>query len=132
MIGGRSTKKNAVGEKTSSRSNTDLTDVKFRNAPIHAPKQTVTIDSGKYWKCVCSIKWIRRIPNAITHNTKKIDNELPFSASTAFGGEVLVVGEVVFGASVEMFLISIALARVTFMIADGVTFLSRPMEALTS
>lgn len=47
-MGGRSTKKNAVGENTSSRSNTVFTEVKFRKRPIRAPKQTVTILSGKY------------------------------------------------------------------------------------
>lgn len=73
------------------------------------------------------------MPRAMTHNTKKIDSELPFSASTAFGGAVLVVvGEVVFGVSVVRFRISTGLLKVTFMIADGVTFFSRLTLAFTS
>lgn len=57
MIGGRRTRKNAVGENTSSRSKTAVfTEVQFKKNPIKAPKHTVTLDSGKYWKCVCSIK----------------------------------------------------------------------------
>lgn len=130
IIGGKRTRKKAVGEKTSSRSNTLLTDVKFSINPMRAPRQTVTIDSGRYWKWVCSIKWIRRMPKAMTHKTKNIDNELPFSASTAFwviGGATVVVVVVVVvvvelvvvsGAWEVTLMLSVALLKVT-LDADG-------------
>ena len=56
MIGGNRTKKKAVGEKISSRSKTSLMLVKLRMKPIKAPKTMVTMDSGKYWKFVCSMQ----------------------------------------------------------------------------
>lgn len=57
MIGGRSTRKKAVGEKTSSRFEFAiyLSDSKFISSPISAPKHTTTILSGKYWNPVSNI-----------------------------------------------------------------------------
>lgn len=68
MIGGSKTRKKAVGENTSSLSKTVLTEVKLRKRPMSAPvkgetgsdlvggvklsaikpRQTVTMDSGRY------------------------------------------------------------------------------------
>lgn len=91
MIGGSNTKKKAVGEKTCSRFQFDSfwSDNKLMSRPMSAPKNTTTIDSGRYWKPVSSIVWIRRMPNAITHNTKNMAIELLCSCSTAFDSSVL-------------------------------------------
>lgn len=91
MIGGRSTKKKAVGEKTCSRFQFDSfwSDNRLKSKPMSAPKNTTTIDSGRYWKPVSSIVWIRRMPSAMTHNTKKMAIELLCSCSTAFDSSVL-------------------------------------------
>lgn len=77
MMGGSSTKKKAVGEKTSSRSKIVCTLVNFRKKPMSAPRQIVTIDSGSGRSWVCSMKWMSRMPSAMTQSTKKIDRELP-------------------------------------------------------
>lgn len=135
MIGGRRTKKKAVGEKTSSRSNTVCTDVKFRMAPIAAPKHTVTMDSGKYWKCVCSMRWIIRIPKAMTHSTKKMLSELPFSSSTAFfrgaAVDVVVVELVVVKGAIVMLTLSVTLLKFTFAVVDGFETFSGLLVAST-
>lgn len=122
MIGGKSTRKNAVGEKTCSRFQFIIffsSDNTLSSNPMSAPKKTTTMDSGKYWKPVIekskllnelnwnysstnffkylpvsNIVWIRRIPNAITHNTKKMAMELLCSCSTAFDSLVFVTASV--------------------------------------
>lgn len=74
----------------------------------------------------------------MTQSTKKIDSELPFSASTAeINGAVVVVvvvveGVDVFGVSVVKFLTSRGVLNVTLLFADGVAFLSRLTEELIS
>lgn len=111
MIGGRSTRKNAVGENTSSRFEFAiyLSDSKLMSSPISAPKHTTTMLSGKYWNPVSSIVWMSSMPKAITHSTKNMAIELLCSASTAFDS-VLVIG---FGVDVAVpfFIASAAVDR---------------------
>lgn len=85
MMGGRRTRKKAVGENTSSRFQFAMfpSDKTLINIPMRAPRTTTTMDSGRYWNPVCNIKWMRRIPQAITHRTKKMLMELLCSRSTA-------------------------------------------------
>jgi hypothetical protein len=99
MIGGRRTKKKAVGEKASSLLQFAIFwfDMRLSIRPIRPPKKTIAMLSGKYWKFFCSMKWISKMPNANTHNTKKIAIELlcsssaePLSGNTGSPGEVVV------------------------------------------
>lgn len=104
MIGGRRTRKKAVGENASSFFQFAMfwLDMRLMMRPIKAPRKTITTDSGTYWKLVCSIRWISRMASASTHSTKKIDIELlcsssaePFSGSTGSEGATVVVDEFV-------------------------------------
>lgn len=72
------------------------------------------------------------MPSAMTHSTKKIDSEEPFSASTAFGTLALVAGAAVVVVVVEvvtasaafvMLLTSRKLFAVVFVYEDGFTVL---------
>lgn len=68
----------------------------------------------------------------MTQSTKKIDKELPFSASTAFGGgavvELVVVDViVVVGTSMIITLVSVTLLCVRFVSVDGFGTLSKLM-----
>lgn len=66
--------------------------------PIAAPRKTITTDSGRYWKLVCSIRCINNMPSARTHSTKNMDMELlcsssaePLSGRTGSAGATVVV-----------------------------------------
>lgn len=85
MIGGSRTRKKAVGENTSSRFQLAMfpSERTLMNIPMSAPRTTTTMDSGKYWNPVCSIRWMSRIPQATTQRTKKRLKELLCSLSTA-------------------------------------------------
>lgn len=108
MMGGNRTKKKAVGEKTCSRFQFDTfwSDSDLINKPMRAPKNTTTILSGKYWKPVSSIIWIRSMPSAMIHSTKKMAIELLCSCSTALDSSVfpivLLVSVSLFSASDEL------------------------------
>lgn len=86
MMGGKSTRKNAVGENTSSRFQFDSLsfEKKLMHTPMNAPRNTTTMLSGRYWHRVSSMVCINNIPIAMMHNTKNIAIDVLCSCSTAF------------------------------------------------